>query len=207
MASFVSVPPASPSIVRSGPASPETLMARRQAVSTLFAKKKKTAPPSSKKIFVKLTKTIPGVGQKNDILSVSPQLFQNKYQRNGSAVRVTEEEVEEEKIEEKNRQFEMLREAEALKDELEQFELNIPKKAGPNGHIFGSVTSKFIMSELKNKFPNKPLDKKYVKVKALQNQDNKDMKHDIKVLGEYKAKISLLKDVEAVVRITVSAES
>ena len=81
--------------------------------------------------------------------------------------------------------------AKALAAKIEGSTVTIAAKAGANGKLFGSVTSKEIVSEL-NKKLNINIDKKKVSVA------------DIKNYGEYTATVKLFTDISAKFTVAVT---
>lgn len=175
--------------------------------TVLFAKKKKdTTVGKGGKIQVKLLKHIAGTGQAGDIISVAPAFFRNKLEKSGSAIRISDEEVEQETAEKKQKDAEERASANDMKEKIESMTLNLKRKAGPEGHLFGGIGYKIILGELKNEFPKGALDAKYIKITQVKGEDGKVLKHDIKDIGEYEATISLLKGISATFKVSVVAE-
>lgn len=185
-------------------------------ISPLFAKKKKdpTAGKTSK-IQVKLTKHIAGTGQAGDVIMVAPAFFTNKLQKTGSAVRISDEEVAQGNQKKADAEKQALDAANDLKNKFSSFTMTLSKKTGPNGHLFGGINYKAIMTELKkdNAFPKGALDAKWIKISGIltdEGEDNTgaavDPKHGIKEVGDYVATIALLKGVSADFKLLVKAE-
>ena len=84
--------------------------------------------------------------------------------------------------------------ANELKGKMKDFELVFKIKAGDNGKIFGSVTSKDIADELNKKY--------FVEV------DKKKVMLDdaIKNLGTYNVEIKLFEGISGTLKVTVEAE-
>ena len=80
--------------------------------------------------------------------------------------------------------------AESLKAKLDGKKVVIKAKAGSNGKLFGSVTSKEIAAEIKNTF-NEEIDRRKMTVA------------DIKQFGEYSAEIKLYNGVVAKMTVCV----
>ncbi len=85
--------------------------------------------------------------------------------------------------------------ANELKEKMKDFELVFKIKAGDNGKIFGSVTSKDIADELNKKY--------FVEV------DKKKVMLDdaIKNLGTYNVEIKLFEGISGTLKVSVQAES
>lgn len=80
----------------------------------------------------------------------------------------------------------------SLKDQIEKIELEIKRKAGEEGKLFGSITNTDLAAGLKDK--GYDIDKKKILI------------DHIKVLGAYDAKIKLDEGVTAVIKVNVIAE-
>lgn len=84
-----------------------------------------------------------------------------------------------------------LAKAKELKTELEKVEVKISVKAGQGGRLFGSVSSKQIVEELKKQYDIK-VDKKKI-----------DLPHGIQALGYTNVKIKLHTEVEGTIKVHV----
>jgi large subunit ribosomal protein L9 len=173
----------------------------------LFAKQKKDSTTGKGgKIQVKLTKHIAGTGQAGDVIMVAPAFFQNSLLKSGSAVRISNDEVEKASAEKAQLDKDSSLAANDMKAKLDDRTLSLSKKAGPDGQLFGGIGFKCIMEELKKEFPAGCLDAKYIKITSFKDDDGKVLKHDIKSVGDYTATISLLKGVSADFKIEVTGE-
>ena len=94
------------------------------------------------------------------------------------------------KREEKDKQEE-LKQAKILKEELEKIEVKISVKAGDGGRLFGSVSSKQIVEELKKQH-NLKVDKKKI-----------DLPNGIHSLGYTNVNIKLHSEVLGVIKVHV----
>jgi len=173
----------------------------------LFAKKKKdpTAGKSGK-IQVKLLKHIAGTGSAGDVIMVAPAFFANKLQKTGSAVKITDEEVQKGNAEKAENEADAKALANDLKEKFAEIALDMPRKVGPDGKLFGGISYKCIMTELNTLFPKGALGAKYIKITDVKDEEGTTLKHDIKSVGEYSATIQLLKDVSADFKISVTSE-
>lgn len=176
------------------------------ASSTQLFAKKKAAPAATKKIQVKLLKHVAGVGQAGEVVNVMPAYFNNKLLPQKAAKIISDEEVAEEATEQQLKEEAERAKAEELKEKLDDFELKLVRKAGPEGHLFGGIGPKVIMSELEAEFGGEFLSQKWVKITEILDQDGKTMRGDIKEVGKFGSTISLLKDISAKFEITVEAE-
>lgn len=179
----------------------------RQKETSLFAKKKKdTSVGKGGRIQVKLLKHIAGTGQAGDVVMVAPAFFTNKLQKTGSAVRISNDEVEKEKSDKALHDKEQKENATVVKEKLENMTFTLTKKAGPDGHLFGGVGYRTIMTELKNEFPQGCLDGKQVKITQIKSSEGKKLRGDIKEVGEYAVTVNLLKEISAALSLNVVAE-
>ncbi len=173
----------------------------------LFAKKKKdTTVGKGGKVQVKLLKHVAGTGQAGEVIMVAPAFFTNKLQKTGSAVRISNDEVEKENARKEQRDKEETENAIVVKGKLENMSLSMTKKAGPDGHLFGGIGLRAIMTELKKEFPQGCLDGKQVKISQIKNNEGKKLRGDIKEVGEYAVTVNLMKDVSAALDLKVLSE-
>ena len=175
-------------------------------------KKSSSSPPlKNGKIQVKLLKYVPGTGSIGDVILVAPAFYQNKLLKTNSAKVITDEEVKAEKLKRDVDQTECRNAAKDMASLLEKEEesvLKFVKKAGPNGQLFGGIRAKDVLQTLKSKYPKgNPLEGKNVKVISMKNMDGKDVEHgDIKSIGDFKVKISILSGIDAEITVSVQAE-
>lgn len=173
----------------------------------LFAKKNKDSTVGkSGKIQVKLLKHVAGTGSAGDVVMVAPAFFMNKLQKTGSAIRITDEQVEKECTEKAQQDKEARDSANYLKEKLETMTIVMSKKAGPDGQLFGGIGLKAILSELEKEFPQGTLSAKYIKITQVKDENGQVLKHDIKSIGNYTATIALLKDISADFQLSVTGE-
>lgn len=142
------------------------------------------------KVKVILTQDVAGQGRKGEIVSVSEGYAKNFILKQNKGIIATDEELK--KLEKKKQKAEAKREEErlesvALKEEIEKKTLTMAVKAGANGKIFGSVTTKEIAAELESQFGYK-IDKK--KIEA-----------NIKTTGEHVVILKLHSEVKAELKL------
>jgi len=206
---FLALVPAEAFLV-ARPARPASQQARSSTFATiLHSKKNKPAPAAAKKIQVKMLKSVPGTGQKGDVILVTPAFFNNKLRPTSSASVISDEEVEKEEAEKKAVEKERNALATALKERLEGNPLRFQRKSGPEGHLFGSINPKAVLTAVSEQVDNDQanfLDQKSVKITALVDSNGKKMRGDIKHIGEFQATISLTKNISAKLDIVVEAE-
>lgn len=143
-----------------------------------------------------LVKDVKNVGKAGEIVNVSDGYGRNYLLPRGLAIEATESNVkalnEKKKAEEKKRQQE-LEEAKEMAQKLSNLSLVLKVKAGENGKLFGSVTSKDVEEALKEK--GFDIDKK----KIVFNEN-------VKTTGTYYVDIKLYQGVIAKVKVDVVAE-
>jgi ribosomal protein L9 len=214
-ASFV--PPAAPSVIQSTPAPTEIAFARIQAISNgygvypssntaLNGKKKSSGPAVTKKVQVKLLKHVAGSGQAGDVIQVTPAFFNNKLRPTKSATLISDDEVEKERSEGEEKGKEIKAKATELQAKLSETTLTFSRKAGPEGHLFGGIGPKAIMSELQGLGEEDFLGQKWVKISEVLDENGKKIRGDIKHTGEFAARVVLAKDISAEFAILVKAE-
>jgi len=188
-----------------------------------LSKKKSAAPAATKKIQVKMLKTVPGTGQSGDVVLVTPAFFNNKLRPTASAAIISDEQVAEERAAEAARQQEETKQATALQQLLQRdgFSLRLNCKAGPEGQLFGAIHAKTILAALSEEIPEVVENsddaaaeqeflsqkKRSVKLTGLVDKGSgKKMRGDIKHVGEYEATVSLTKNISAKFTVVVEAE-
>ena len=129
-----------------------------------------------------LTQDIKGVGKKDEIINANDGyarnfLFPKKLAveanaKNMSLLQGRKDSANFKKEQDKEK-------ANEIKDKLSKIMLTIKVKAGENGKIFGSITSKEISTELKNQYKIE-IDKKKI-----------NLKEPIKEIGEFNIEIKL----------------
>lgn len=190
-------------------------LVRRKVSVTTFSKRKGApggASPSSattKKIQVKLLKYVAGIGQKGDIVRVSPSVLNNLLRPSQAAKVVTDEEVQRELAEAAAHELEVDRTAKILRKEIEEMTLSIVRKAGPDGKLFGGIGPKVIIDELKSKLGSSAglLDGKGIKILSIVDADGETVRGDVKKVGPFGATIGLTKDISAKLQAEVRAEN
>ena len=136
-----------------------------------------------------------GFGEKNDVVIVK-----NGYGRNflipqglatiatPSAIKMAEENVRQAA----HKQAKIVADAKEVAEKLKDFKVTVPTKAGSNGKIFGSVTTMQLAQSLLDR--GFEIDKRKISAP--------DMKH----IGEYKATITLHKEVSVEIDVDVIQE-
>lgn len=146
-----------------------------------------------KVIFIKDVK---GQGKKNEIKEVSDGYAKNFLISKGYAVLATPtslKKLNEEKLQNKQKVEQEKQEALNLKEKLSTISLKFKVKTGEHDKVFGSVSPKQIVSELKNKGFN--IDKKMLIL-----NDN------LSYLGFHNVEIELYKDIIALLKVELIKE-
>lgn len=176
------------------------------SATALQSKKKTTTSTANKKIQVKLLKHVAGTGQAGEVVQVTPAFFNNKLLPTKSAQLITDDQVELEQKKARDRQNEIIKKANELKMQIDELNLEIVRKAGPDGQLFGSIGPKVVMEELKQKISDDFLDEKFVRISHLMASDGNKISGDIKHIGDFSASISLTTDITATFKIQVLPE-
>lgn len=145
-----------------------------------------------------LKEDIPGLGYKNDLVSVKNGYGRNYLIPKGMAALATESSkkvLAEDKKQKAHKEEKILKEAEELGKALGALQIKIAAKAGTSGKIFGSVNDIQIANAIKEQH-NFDIDRKDINVDG----------DSIKELGEYIAKIKLHKDVIVDMKFEVYGE-
>ena len=182
------------------------------------------------KIQVVLLEQVPNIGQSGDVVFVSSAIFQNQLKRNNKARLISAEEVQRMEEERAQEEKEMIEKAKATKEMLEEamvekisdaeqcsssedendicgVALELKRKAGPEGNLFGGVNPTMIMEELKSRYPSGSWDGRQVKVTDVKDSDGKDVKKkDIKHIGDYTVTVALGKGVDVTFIVSILEE-
>ena len=145
-----------------------------------------------------LKEDVPGLGYKNDLVTVKNGYARNYLIPKGLARLATEsgkKVLAEDKKQKAHKEEKILKEAEELGKALEALNIRIAAKAGTSGKIFGSVNDVQIANAIKEQH-NFDIDRKNITVDG----------ESIKELGEYTAKIKLHKEVTIDLKFEVYAE-
>ncbi|MGB9780689.1 MAG: 50S ribosomal protein L9 [Caldanaerobacter sp.] len=143
-----------------------------------------------------LVKDVKNVGKAGEVVNVSDGYGRNYLIPKGLAIEATESNLkmlnEKKKAEERKRQQE-LEQAKELAQKLSKVGVTLKVKAGENGKLFGSVTSKDVEEALKEK--GFEIDRKKIV-----------LPENIKTIGTYYAEVKLYQGVTAKVQVDVVAE-
>ena len=143
-----------------------------------------------------LLEDIKGKGKKGEIKDL-PNGFANfliKQKKVMEASQKNMKVLKQQEVKAKEEQQLKLEEAKALKLEIEQKTVIVKVKAGNNGRVFGSVSTKLIVDEFEKQFKIK-LDKRKM-----------NLENPIRNLGMVRIETSLHPEVTAIVTVQVKAE-
>ncbi len=139
-----------------------------------------------------LTQDVKKVGKKGEIVNVADGYGQNFLIKNNMAVLATQygKDIVAQNEEDKRLQdLENKKQAEALKETIESLTLEFYLSSGKDGKTFGSVSTKNIVEQLREKYEIRVDKRKFINA------------HPIQALGYTKFKIELYKDVIATINI------
>ncbi len=143
-----------------------------------------------------LREDIDNLGHRGDLVKVAPGYARNFLLPKRLAVVANESNkkiVEQERQGYLRREAKLAGEAQDLGKLLAHVTIAISQKAGEDGHLFGSVTSKDIADALERQ--NYTIDRRKIQ-----------LEHPIKQVGEYKVPVRLHKEVTVEIPVTVTAE-
>lgn len=135
------------------------------------------------------------VGKKGDVVKVADGYGQNFLINNKLAVQETntsKKVLERQNEQKQQEELENIAKAKELKKEIEAMTLEFTLKSGKDGKTFGSISTKHIVEELKNKHNIKVDKRKFIEARP------------IGALGYTKMKIELYKGVIATINVHLS---
>ena len=143
---------------------------------------------------VVLLEDVRKVGKKGDVVNVSDGYGQNFLIKNKLAVKETAgaKKILQQKEEARLQDIENKKNAEALKEKIEGITLEFVLKSGKDGKTFGSVSTKHIVEQLREKYDIRVDKRKFINA------------HPIGALGYSNLKVELYKGVIATIRVHLS---
>ena len=136
---------------------------------------------------------VKSLGKAGELVNASDGYARNYLLPKGLAVEADAKAMNEFKNREKAKAFhkaEEIKAANELKDRLEGKTVKLTAKAGANGKLFGSVTSKDVANKIKSEF-NEDIDKRKI------------VMNDIKAFGTVQAEIKIYQGISASVYVSV----
>ncbi|MFZ5353942.1 MAG: 50S ribosomal protein L9 [Bacillota bacterium] len=146
---------------------------------------------------VVLLQDVKSLGKKDAIVNVSDGYARNFLFPRNLAVEATDgklREIDDKKSSLQNKKNMELQAAKELADKLNKVEVNIKTKAGENGKLFGSITSKDIADAIKSQHKIDVDKKKLV------------LSDPIKAAGSYQVEIKVYPEVSAKVTVKITGE-
>ena len=136
------------------------------------------------------------LGNAGDVVKVKPGYARNYLIPQGKAIVATESQVKE--LEHQKRvisdhRAKELKDHEAIAHKVQSIKLEVERRAGEDGKLFGSVTSQNIADMLAEK--GLEVDRRKIQ-----------LSEPIKEMGEHEIEIRLHREVSAKIKLTVSAE-
>ncbi len=140
------------------------------------------------------TKDVKGKGKQGEVKDVSEGYARNYLFKNNLAIEATPGNLNALKAKQKKEQrkeAEIVAEAKSLKEKLTKIEVEIKTKAGENGRLFGSITSKHIGDQLA-KSHNIKIDRRKI-----------ELDEPIRTLGYTNVPVKLHPEVSGVIKVHV----
>ncbi|MBR1635604.1 MAG: 50S ribosomal protein L9 [Lachnospiraceae bacterium] len=134
-------------------------------------------------------------GKKGEIVELSDSFAKNVLIRKKQALEATPKNLNDLKLQNRHNEKvakENLAEAQAMAKEMEEWTVETKVKAGVEGKVFGSVSSKEIATAIRNQY-DQTVDKKKI-----------ILDEPIKSLGTHEVKVRLHPDVTATIRVHVA---
>lgn len=146
---------------------------------------------------VVLLQDVKDLGKKEDIVNVSDGyarnfLFPRKWAVEATSGRLNE--IADKKKAEQNRKNKELQAAKELADKLNKIEVTLKTKAGENGKLFGSITSKDIADAIKTQHKYE-IDKKKIV-----------LSDPIKTAGNFQVEVKVYPEVSTKVNVKIIGE-
>ncbi|TRM11028.1 50S ribosomal protein L9 [Lentibacillus cibarius] len=139
-------------------------------------------------------KDVKGKGKKDEVKDVSDGYARNYLLKNNLAEEATPgnlKALEAKKKKQQQQEDERKKEAELLKNELADLDVEIRAKSGDSGRLFGSITSKHIADTLKKDYGYK-IDKRKI-----------ELDEPIRTLGYTKVPVKLHQEVTGTINVHV----
>ena len=124
---------------------------------------------------VLLLQDVKGQGKKGEVKIVSDGYAKNFLIKGGYAVAATETSIKilnEQKKQAAEKEAKIVEMCEKIKQKIEMIKIKIPVKTGEGDRVFGSVSTKTILNELKNK--GIEVDKKYFEIGESRMEESLD---------------------------------
>ena len=139
---------------------------------------------------------VKSLGKKGELVNTSDGYARNFLFPKGLAVEANATALNEYKNKEKAKQYhkaEEIKAANAVKEQLDGKTVKLTAKAGANGKLFGSVTSKDVAEKIKKEF-SQDIDKRKI------------VMQDIKAFGTFQAELKIYQGISANIFVQVSED-
>eukprot|EP00286_Rhodomonas_abbreviata_P020444 CAMPEP_0181307864 /NCGR_PEP_ID=MMETSP1101-20121128/11128_1 /TAXON_ID=46948 /ORGANISM="Rhodomonas abbreviata, Strain Caron Lab Isolate" /LENGTH=161 /DNA_ID=CAMNT_0023414151 /DNA_START=108 /DNA_END=591 /DNA_ORIENTATION=+ len=157
---------------------------------------KKKGGGAAAKVQVLLKSNVEGVGKANEVITVNTGYFNNFLRPKALATIISDAEVEVKEAEEQEVRDQIKQEAILQAEQLKKLTVVLKRKVGAGNKIFGSVTSKQIVDEIKAVSGGK------VKLQSKLKWDVPE----VHGLGDFTAKVQLHPEVSGSVKVSVQEE-
>ena len=149
------------------------------------------------KMQVILTQDVKGQGKKGQVVNVSDGYARNFLLPKGLATEATKSSMNDLKGKKESEQFQIktqTEEAQKIAEKMQEIEVVLNAKAGDNGKLFGSITSKDVSDALTTQHHIKLDKKKFV------------LPDGIKTLGTTEVKVKLYTGITGTLKVRVEKE-
>lgn len=166
---------------------------------SILALKAKAKGKASDKVRVRLLVDIKGVGQNGDIVNIGSAQWLNVLQPKKQGEKITDDQmkqIEAARVENEAKEFTI---AADLSEQLTSLKaIDIKKKIGKAGKLFGTVQIKHIMEELESQVSLKVLSEKSISLVDLKDEGGADLltAGEIRTAGSFVGKIKLHPKIE-----------
>eukprot|EP01041_Mallomonas_annulata_P012433 gene12433-26158_t len=178
----------------------------RQLMRNSISLNAKASISAGDKIRVRLLQNVEGQGRQGETVMVSQSLWLNVLQPKKIAVKITEQQLAQEAAQLAEAAEKEISEATALGNHLKHLEmLEIPRKMGSSGQLFGSITRKFLLELLHSKADSNAWKSKHIAIVEIKtctadgtSCDVNLTDHEIKHAGIYDIELKLHPKVDHV---------
>lgn len=144
-----------------------------------------------------LTQDVKGQGKKGQVVNVSDGYARNFLFTKGLAIEATNSSLNDLKGKQESAEYKIKTDTEAAKklaEDMKEIVVNLKAKAGDNGKLFGSITSKDVAEALTNQYHIKLDKKKFV------------LPDGIKTLGVTEVTVKLYTGISGTLRVNVEKQ-
>lgn len=169
----------------------------RRPLSWRLMEKKGAVMSTKGQIRVRFLQDTPKQGKKGEVAFVSAALFQNVLLPTKAVERISDEAWEKECLDKDAKEKAEIAHLGAVVDKLAKLEtVQIKKKIGEGGKIFGALTRKALLDQVKASLPNEALSAKMTvleihHVGAAGTAEGLGLEDDVRVAGKYVATLNM----------------